>query len=105
MLEIILISMVIPLGAFAAVVALERRNGADSNSDDEGYMAPTPVPSQLRRIREQRQFGGPAHSYPASIARTFPLTFSYGDPSNSENGRNSRRRSSPYSGSHLTTGD
>jgi len=103
MLEIILISMVIPLGAFAAVVALERRNGADS--EDEGYIAPTPVPSQLRRIREQRQFGGPVHSYPAAIARTFPLTFSYGDPSSPENVRNSRRRSSPYSGSHLTTGD
>ena len=103
MLEIILISMVIPLGAFAAVVALERRNGADS--EDEGYMAPTPVPSKLRRIREQRQFGGPVHSYPAAIARTFPLTFSYGDPSSPENERNSRRRSSPYSGSHLTTGD
>ena len=103
MLEIILISMVIPLGAFAAVAAIERRNGA--NSEDEGYMAPTPVPSQLRRIREQRQLGGPIHSYPAAIARTFPLTFSYGDPSSSENVRNSRRRSSPYSGNQLTTGD
>ena len=103
MLEIILISMVIPLGAFAAVAALERRNNV--NSEDEGYMAPTPLPSQLRRIREQRQFGGQVPSYPAAIARTFPLTFSYGDPSGSENVRNSRRRSSPYSGSRLTTGD
>jgi hypothetical protein len=102
MLEIILISMVIPLGAFAAVVALERRNG--ENSEDEGYTGPTPAPSQMRLIREQRQFGGPVHSYPAAIAHTFPLTFSYGDPSISENVRNSRRRSAPYSGNRLTTG-
>jgi hypothetical protein len=82
MLEIILISMVIPLGAFAAVVALERRNYG--TSEDELHTADAPPPPSLRLMREKRQFGWNAiKPYPTAVARVFPLTFPYGETQNS----------------------
>ena len=47
MLEILLISMVIPLGAFAAVVALERRNYGTSEDELHTVDAPPPPSAEV----------------------------------------------------------
>ena len=90
MLEIILISMVIPLGAFAAVVALERRNYG--TSEDELHTVDAPPPPSLKLIRERRQLAWNAiKPYPTAVARVFPLTFPYGETQNSPSEKEVRR--------------
>jgi hypothetical protein len=90
MLEIILISMVIPLGAFAAVVALERRNYG--TSEDELHTVDAPPPPSLKLIRERRQLAWNAiKPYPTAVARVFPLTFPYAENPGSPSPREVRQ--------------